>query len=110
MRKANYTRKAGSGLAGLAWSWSTRQYDACKNPMVRSRWGINLVATRKTYGNKLKSSVIFIAILLVMMKPGRFSGHRPFGRNPPLGMGLARGPFFLANMQSVNGSLQDEMV
>jgi hypothetical protein len=62
--------------------------------MVRSRWGINLVATRKTYGNKLKSSVIFIAILLVMMKPGRFSGHRPFGRNPPLGMGLARGPFF----------------
>lgn len=78
--------------------------------MVRSRWGINLVATRKTYGNKLESSVIFIAILLVMLKPGRFSGHRPFGRNPPLGMGLARGPFFGKQLQGVNGSHQDEMV
>ena len=78
--------------------------------MVRSRWGINLVATLKTYGNKLKSRarVIFIAILLVMMKPGRFSGHAPSGEILHL-VWASQEAFFLAN-SFANGSLQDEMV
>jgi hypothetical protein len=108
MRKANYARKAGSGLLvgqdtplvpnlpkspseNNVLQWPKKQGRAfpvtaqstclvavtgnglelvnstvrrLQNQMVRSRWGINLVASRKTYGNKLKSSVIFIAILL----------------------------------------------
>jgi hypothetical protein len=92
----------------MAWSWSLDSTTLAKNPMVRSRWGINLVATLKTYGNKLKSSVIFIAILLVMMKPGRFSGHAPSGEILHL-VWASQEALFLAN-SFANGSLQDEMV